>query len=42
MQQKPIEHLVNQFKEGGMKISVLETDLADETNISKLFDICEK
>lgn len=42
MQQKPIEHLVNQFEEGGMEISVLETDLADETNISKLFDACEK
>ena len=42
MQQKPIEHLVNQFEEGGMEIAVLETDLADETNISKLFDVCEK
>ena len=42
MQQKPIEHLVNQFEEAGMKISVLEADLADETNISKLFDTCEK
>ena len=42
MQQKPIEYLVNQFEEGGMKISVLEADLADETNISKLFDACEK
>ena len=42
MQQKPIEHLVNQFEEGGMKISVLEANLADETNISKLFDACEK
>lgn len=42
MQQKAIEHLVNQFEEGGMEISVLEADLADETNISKLFDICEK
>ena len=42
MQQKPIEHLVNQFEEGGMKISVLEADLADETNISKLFDTCEQ
>ncbi len=42
MQQKPIEHLVDQFEEGGMEISVLEADLADETNISKLFDACEK
>ena len=42
MQQKPIEHLVDQFEEGGMKISVLEADLADEINISKLFDACEK
>ena len=42
MQQKSIEHLVNQFEEGGMKISVLEADLAAETNISKLFDTCEK
>ena len=42
MQQKPIEHLVNQFEEAGMKISVLEADLADEMNISKLFDACEK
>ena len=42
MQQKPIEHLVNQFDEEGMEISFLEVDLADETNISKLFDACEK
>ena len=42
MQQKPIEHLVNQFEEADMKISVLEADLADETNISKLFDACGK
>lgn len=42
MQQKPIEYLVNQFEEADMKISVLEADLADETNISKLFDACEK
>ncbi|MCE2413012.1 SDR family oxidoreductase [Candidatus Poribacteria bacterium] len=42
MQQKPIAHLVNRFEEAGMTISVLEADLADETNISKLFDVCEK
>ncbi len=42
MQQKPISHLVNQFEEAGMTISVLEADLADETNISKLFEVCEK
>ena len=42
MQQNPIEHLVNQFEEEDMRISVLEADLADETNISKLFDACEK
>ena len=42
MQQKPIEHLVNQFEEGGMKIYTLEADLADKMNISKLFDTCEK
>ena len=42
MQQKPIAHLVNRFEEAGMTLSVLETDLADETNIPKLFDVCEK
>ncbi len=42
MQQKPIAHLVNRFEEAGMTISVLEADLTDETNISKLFDVCEK
>lgn len=42
MQQKPIEHLVNQFEGAGMKLSVLEADLAEETNILKLFDTCEK
>ena len=33
MQQKPITQLVDQFKEAGMTISVLEADLADEANI---------
>ena len=42
MQQKPIEHLVNKFEDGGMKLSALEADLADETNISTLFDACKK
>ncbi len=42
MQQKPIGHLVNQFEEADMTISVLEADLGDETNILKLFDACEK
>ena len=42
MQQKPIEHLANQFEERGMEIAVLEADLADETNISKLFHACKK
>ncbi len=42
MQQKPIGQLVSQFEEAGMTISVLEADLAEETNISKLFEVCEK
>ena len=42
MQQKPITHLVDQFKEADMTISVLEADLADAANIPKLFDACEK
>ena len=42
MQQKPISQLVNQFRDTGMTISALEMDLTDETNISKLFDVCEK
>ena len=42
MQQKPIFELVSQFRDGGMTLSVLEVDLADETNISKLFDTCEE
>ncbi|MYA71269.1 SDR family oxidoreductase [Candidatus Poribacteria bacterium] len=42
MQQKPISKLVNQFKDAEMTISVLEADLADETNISKLFEACEE
>ncbi len=42
MQQKPISHLVNQFKDAGMTISTLEADLADESNISKLFEVCEE
>lgn len=42
MQQKPIAHLVDQFEEADMTISVLEADLADEKNIPKLFDVCEK
>ena len=42
MQQKPITHLVDQFKEAGMTISVLEADLADEANIPRLFEACEK
>ena len=41
MQQKPISELVNQFRAAGMAISALEVDLADETNIFKLFDVCE-
>lgn len=42
MQQKPITHLVSQFEEAGMTIAALEADLADEANISKLFEVCEK
>ena len=42
MQQKPIAHLVDQFKEAGMTVATLEADLADETNIPRLFDACEK
>lgn len=42
MQQKPITYLIDQFKEAGMTISVLEADLADEANIPRLFDACEK
>ncbi|MCY3550810.1 MAG: SDR family oxidoreductase [Candidatus Poribacteria bacterium] len=42
MQQKPISQLVDEFRGTGMTISVLEVDLADETNISKLFDVCEE
>lgn len=42
MQQKPIMHLVKQFREAGMAISTLEVDLADETNIPRLFDACER
>ena len=42
MQQKPISELVNQFRDAGMTISALEADLADETNISKLFEACEE
>lgn len=41
MQQKPIAQLVKRFEEADMTLSVLEADLADETNISKLFDTCE-
>ncbi len=40
MQQKPISELVNQFRDAGMTISTLAADLADATNISKLFDAC--
>lgn len=42
MQQKPISQLVDQFKDAEMTLSVLEADLADETNISKLFEACEE
>ena len=42
MQQKPISQLVGQFRDAGMTISTLEVDLADEANILKLFDTCEK
>lgn len=42
MQQKPISQLVNQFRDTEMTISALEMDLTDETNISKLFDVCEE
>ena len=42
MQQKPISELVSQFRDGEMTISALEADLADATNISKLFEACEE
>lgn len=42
MRQKPISDLVNQFRDAGMIISTLEADLADETNISKLFEACKE
>lgn len=42
MQQKPIGQLVSRFEDAGMTISALEADLAEETNISQLFDVCEK
>ncbi len=42
MQQTPISKLVNQFKDAEMTISALEADLADATNIPKLFETCEE
>ena len=41
-QQTPISKLVNQFKDAEMTISALEADLADATNIPKLFEACEE